>query len=433
MLNYRFTFIIVVLSVLGALGFGLKTWQEHHRVYKVVLASGGKTGEYYAFSQAFAEVVNQNQPQIRIEVVETQGSVENMMLLNSNEAQIALVQSDTPVKHPVRAVARLFPEMFHLLVRKEANIETVADFRNKRIALMPEGSGSYALFWPLSEHYDLRPGDFSTYPMPADEAYQALLSGEVDALFQIVALGNSSVRDVLRNEAIDLLEIEQVEALQLSLPYLEARAIPKGTYNGGRPLPDRNLSIVGVNALLVARESLPDKVVNALTSTLYTHRNELVERYPRAALVRLPESGNDMGLPLHPGARAFYDRDRPEFLVEYAEPIGLLLSVSALLVSGLWQCRLWLLGRQKNRADLYNLELLELIERINQTQDIRELIVLRKRLFAILKEVVTDLDVDRISGESFQAFSFPWEIAINSLRHREAILNQECPLQESSN
>jgi TRAP-type uncharacterized transport system substrate-binding protein len=69
-----------------------------------------------------------------------------MELLNPYHTQIAFVQSDTPVKPPVCTVARLYPEMFHLLVRKEANIETVTDLENKKIILMPEGSGSYALF-----------------------------------------------------------------------------------------------------------------------------------------------------------------------------------------------------------------------------------------------------------------------------------------------
>ncbi|NER83715.1 MAG: TAXI family TRAP transporter solute-binding subunit, partial [Leptolyngbya sp. SIO1D8] len=296
-MNGRFAAFIGILSILSALGFGLKVWHENNRVYELVLASGSKTGEYYAFSQAFAEVVTQNHPRIRIDVIETNGSAENMTLLSNNDVQIALVQSDTPVEHPVRAVARLFPEMFHLLVRKDANIQTIADLSNKRVALMPEGSGSYALFWPLINHYGLEEQDFTAQPLPPEEAHQALLAGEVDALFRVITLGNPSVKTVLQNQTIELLAIDQVDALRLSLPYLEAQSIPKGTYDGGQPLPSQNLPVVGVNALLVAHEALPDEVINGLTSALHTNRNELVSRYPRAALIRLPESSSDLGLP----------------------------------------------------------------------------------------------------------------------------------------
>ncbi|MEL6762048.1 MAG: TAXI family TRAP transporter solute-binding subunit [Cyanobacteria bacterium J06607_6] len=422
MMNNRVTFGIVLLSVLGAVGFGLKTWQERSRVYELTLASGSKTGEYYAFSEAFADVVQLNHPHIQITVRETAGSAENMGLLRDDGAQLALVQSDTPVERPVRAIARLFPEMFHLLVRKDANIQTVADLRDRRLALMPEGSGSYALFWPLSEHYGLTAEDLQITPQSPDEAEQALAAGEVDALFRVITLGNPSMKTVLQNEAIELLAINQVDALRLSLPYLEAQTIPKGTYDGGRPLPARDLPVVAVNAVLVIHEDLPDEVAHALTQTLYTHRNELVSRYPRAALIRLPDSGNDLGLPLHPGAQAFYDRDQPEFIVEYAEPIGLLLSVSVLLGSSLWQFKIWLKGKQKNRADFYNVELLDLIDQINRTEQIEQLQQLRSKLFTMLKEVVSDLDNDLISGDSFESFTFPWEIAMNTLRHQEDLL-----------
>ena len=430
MLNRRAAFVVVFVSVLGALGFGLKAWQERSRVYELVLASGSQTGEYYAFSEAFAEVVEQNYPQIRIEVVATEGSADNMGRLRDNDAQLALVQSDTPVERPVRAIARLFPEMFHLLVRKDANIQTVADLRNQQIALMPVGSGSYALFWPLVNHYGLTADDFQVAPQSPEMAYEALLAGEANALFRVMTLGNPSMKAVLQNEAIQLLAIDQVEALQLSLPYLEAQTIPKGTYDGGRPLPAQDLSVVAVNALLVIHEQLPDEVAHALTDTLYTHRNELVSRYPRAALIRLPNSGNDLGLPLHPGAQAFYDRDEPEFIVEYAEPIGLLISVSVLLASSLWQFRIWLKGRQKNRADVYNIELLDLIDQINQTQGLEQLADLRRQLFTMLKDVVTDLDNDLISADSFESFTFPWEIVMDSVRHQEErLLGAPEPLQ----
>lgn len=111
--------------------------------------------------------------------------------------------------------------------------------------------------------------------------------------------------------------------------------------------------------------------------------------------------------------------------MEYAESIGLAFSVGVLVVSGLWQLRLWLEGRQKNRADSYNLEILALLEQVLKTDDLKELDKIRQQLFEILRQVVVDLDTDRISPESFQSFTFPWEMAISALRHREMILMQQ--------
>jgi len=423
---------IVGLGIVGAIASAFVLWQENTRVHRLTLAAGSPTGEYYAFSQAFAEVVSRNNPQIQIEVIETDGSQNNMTLLRDNQVQLALVQSDTPVEPPARAVALLFPEMFHLMARTDSGITSVADLRGKRVALMPEGSGSYALFWPLSEHYGLTPQDMMIRPMPPVEAHAALKVGDVDALFRVITLGNPTVKELLLSDSVQLLPIDQIDALQLSLPYLDARVIPKGTYDGGQPIPAEDLPVVAVNALLLAHQELPDEVVSDLTRTLYEHRNELVNLYPKAAMIRLDTSGEDLGLPLHKGARAFYTQDQPEFIVEYAEPIGLLVSVGVLAISGLWQFRMWWLGKQKNRADTYNLEILDLIDQIHQTKSVKELNQLRQKLFDILKRVVTDLDVDRITSESFESFTFPWEIAINTIRHQEFLLRNQLGESEES-
>ena len=258
--------------------------------------------------------------------------------------------------------------------------------------------------------------------MSPSAAYAALQSGDVDALFRVIALGNESVNQLLQTSQSQLIPIERAIALQLSLPYLEATEIPQGAYGGVEPIPPEAISGVGLRAVLVTHDSIDNQVIYDLTRTLHELRNELVREHPLSATIRLPESGENLGLPLHPGARAYYNQDEPNFWVEYAEPIGLLLSVTILCLSGVWQFRLWLVGRQKNRADMYNLEILDLISQVENTDDLEHLADVRRQLYRILQRVVIDLDVDRISPESFQSFTFPWEVAITTIRHREVLL-----------
>lgn len=413
---------IVILSVAAAGAFGTQIWREHTRTHRLTLATASANGEYYAFGQAFAQVIAHHHSDIQITVRETQGSLQNLDLIESETAQLALVQSDSPVTPSTRAVSYLFPEMAHLVISPEANIAQVSDLRGQRLALMPEGSGSYKLFWPIAAHYELGPEDLDFIAVPSSDAYDAFEVGEVDALFQVMALGNPKLRQLLKERGARLLPIDQVAALQLTLPYLEATQIPKGTYDGAIPIPPEDLSAVAVRAVLVSHADVDPNVIYRITESLYQFRSELMAIYPRAATIILPESGENLGLPLHPGAEAFYEQDQPNFLVQYAEPMGLLLSMFVLCISGLWQFRLWLIGRQKNRADMYNLELLELIDRIQESKDVTELIHLRRDLFEILRKVVVDLDEDRISAESFQSFTLPWEVAITTLRHQETLV-----------
>jgi uncharacterized protein len=429
----RFVFPVVLLSVVVAIGLAVEWVRESRQVHRLVIATGSPQGEYYPFAQALAAVVAHHQPKIAIEVLETEGAQQNLELLEQGEAQLAIIQSDTPPQPSTRAIAFLFPEVFHLVARSEANIRSFNDLRGKRVALMPEGSGSYKLFWSISQHYNLTESAFTPLPMSPDAAYTALRNGDVDALSRVLALGNSGMADLLRTSRAQLVPIDQIEALRLSLPYLEATQIPKGTYDGATPIPAANLPVVSVRALLVTHAELDPQIARTITQTLFEFRNELVALYPRSATVRLPESGENLGLPLHPGAQSYYEQDRPVFWVEYAEPIGLLFSVSVLCISGLWQFRLWLDGKQKNRADRYNLEIIALMEQIQVADDLKQLEAMRHHLFEILRQVVVDLDNDRISPESFQSFTFPWETAITTLRHRETLLNaQLIPLPPQS-
>ncbi|MEO0456932.1 MAG: TAXI family TRAP transporter solute-binding subunit [Cyanobacteria bacterium P01_A01_bin.114] len=414
---------VVSFSVTIAIASAVQLVRENNRVHSVRLATGSPTGEYYAFGKAIAKVTEANSPQIEVEVIESPGSNQNMDDIQSRAVDMALVQNDTPVQPNARAVAQLYPEMFHFIANRESNINSIADLRGKRIALMPEGSGSYTLFWPLIAHYGLTDWDFQALPMPAKEAQEALLKGEVDALFQIIGLGNQAVGELLKTDQFELVPIAQIEALQLAQPYLQSTLIPKGTYDGSSPIPPENLPTVAVSALLIANKDVSPEVVKTITQMLYEHRNELISANPRTARIQSPETSQNLGFPLHPGASAYYTQDNPNFFVEYAEPMGLLLSVSILLFSGVWQFRLWWMGRQKNIADTYNLEILDLIEQVEAAQTLQELQSLRHKLFIILRQVVVDLDIDRISPTAFQSFTFPWEVAITTIRHREMLLS----------
>lgn len=418
----KFTLPILLLSLVMGSVFATLWIREQRQAFTLTIATAGRDGEYYAFGQALSAVVERHYARIRINVLETEGSQQNMQLLTEGDVQLALVQSDTPVAPSVEAVSFLFPEVFHLVASPMSGIDRVTDLRGKRIALMPEGSGSYAMFWALSDRYGLTDADFEAMPMSPSAAYAALQSGDVDALFRVIALGNESVNQLLQTSQSRLIPIERAIALQLSLPYLEATEIPQGAYGGVEPIPPEAISGVGLRAVLVTHDSIDNQVIYDLTRTLHELRNELVREHPLSATIRLPESGENLGLPLHPGARAYYNQDEPNFWVEYAEPIGLLLSVTILCLSGVWQFRLWLVGRQKNRADMYNLEILDLISQVENTDDLEHLADVRRQLYRILQRVVIDLDVDRISPESFQSFTFPWEVAITTIRHREVLL-----------
>ncbi len=413
---------ILILSFIAGIWWTGELLRKYRPKNNLTIATFAKEGEYYAFGQAFSQIVAKHNPSISIKVLATKGSVENQQLLHQGHVDLALIQSDTPLEKETRVIAFLFPEVFHLIVRGESKINQVKDLKEKRIALMPKGSRSYALFWELIAHYGLDEDDVKPISLSLSQANEALNQGDVDALFIVTALRNEALLKLLENPEINLVPIDQAKALQLVLPSLEATTIPKGTYNGAIPIPKQDLSSVAVRAVLITHSDLDSSVVYKITRILFEAKSDLATQYSKAVMIPMAKSLPQGGFIFHSGAKTYYDQDKPSFWLEYAELMGLLLSVMMLLVSGIWQLKIRLQGKQKNHADMYNLELLKLIAQINTLQELEKLKQLRQELFKILTQVVIDLDQDLITAESFQSFTFTWEVALTSLRHQELLL-----------
>lgn len=130
--NKQLIWVGVILSIVtgGILAYHL--YKEQTKIYTLTIATGGKTGEYYAFGDALAQVVAKHQPRIQIKVLETSGSTENEELIETNEVDLAILQADTSVDSSTQAITFLFPEMFHLIADVDAKIDSVSDSKGKK-------------------------------------------------------------------------------------------------------------------------------------------------------------------------------------------------------------------------------------------------------------------------------------------------------------
>jgi TRAP transporter TAXI family solute receptor len=412
--------------------FAVKLIRAHSPV-SVTLATAGKGGEYYAFGETLKQVINDNQRRVRIEIKQTLGSCENMQLLENGEVELAIVQDDTPTRPSVRAVASLFPEMLHLIVDK--SIRNIPELKGKRIAVIPnllsengDPNDHNSFFHRFIKRYGIGSEVEIIKTLSLEDANDAFLHEEVDAIVMFIAVGNESISRLLRQQTrpAKLLPVD-VNAIRTWYPYVAGATIDRVAFWSEPAVPEQDVPSVSVQALLLTHKQVDKGAIREITRILYEHRNELMAKNPRAATMRLPSSGEDLGTPMHMGAKAYYRREKPGFILTYAEPLALFLSITVLCASGIWHIRLRLQQRQKNRADMYNLEILSLIEQSRKIENLHELREVRQKLFDIFRRVLEDLDEDRISAESFQLFTFPCEVALSAMRHHELILMDSSP------
>jgi TRAP transporter TAXI family solute receptor len=412
---------------------GIVFWQRSKTEY-LTLAAGASSGESYILGNALKTVVERHYPRIRITLLETGGTVENLQMLEDGRAQLATAQSDISPGPRARALAVLYDDTFQLLVAKDSQAQSLVDLRGQRIALAASG-GQFQSFLRVVEHFGLHQADFRFVGANDEAATEAFLSGRADAIFRVRAIGDPSIEKLVQSGRVRFLPIEHAAAMKIRYPAFEAALIPVGAYLGNPPIPAQDFPTVAVQRTLLARDSASVPAIRALTEALVERKQEIMEEIPAAMTevrlllvqVRRPEPQAGLGPALHPGALSFYDKDKPSFLLAHADYVGLFLTVGLMAGSWIWELKRWMQRKQKNTADHYSNRVVELISSVQEVTSLPPLEEIWQELVKILTEAVHDLDADQLSEESFNSFRAILQIGMEVTRERRTILTSANP------
>jgi TRAP transporter TAXI family solute receptor len=408
----RFNLLLILLLALAATGGAAWLFFDQRQTDDLIVAAGARSSEGFQLIEAIATVVNRHHPRIRIDVIETGGSLDNSQLMDAGYADLATFQADGNSSKRARLVATLYPDAYQLIARRSEGIENVADLKGKTVALPSKGSAQFTSFWYLANHYGLTEADINWLSMSNRSAEWALISDAVDAVFRVRAPGDATVKQLVEAADIALIPIEQAPALHLRKSSIHPGRIPRGSYRGHPPLPPRDLETASVDRLLVAATDVDENLIYEITTVLFERRRELSELSSLASLIAAPDMSSGTTLPLHDGAARYYDREKPSIWSEQADLLRTMLSLLAIFASMAFGFRNWFQGVQKNRADAYNHDLLGLFESARNRE--HDNAYYRNALGDILIRVINDLDNDRISRDGFDEFSFTWQ-AISQL------------------
>jgi uncharacterized protein len=402
------------------------------RVHRLTLAAGAIQGESYVISKAIEQVVEKYHPNIQIEVIKTGGTADNIERLEANTAQLATAQADMPVKASARLISILYSDKFQLIVPSNSPIQQFSDLKGKRIAL-PKSGGQFQSFLNVAAHFGLSESDFIFIGDTELTANDAFLRNQADAAFRVRALLNPSITQLVQDGKARLIPIQQAAAMKIKYPAFEPGVIPQGAYRGSPPIPAVDFPTVQVQRTLLARENIDPEIVRKITAIAIERRQELVDAIPQQlaevqpliADISPPSKDSGLGAPVHIGATAYYERDRPSFIQENADFLALILTLILLLWSWVGQLKRLLVRVQKNAADEYSKKVIQQLNEVTKTTTLKQVETIREELLQLLTSAVNDLDKDVISEESFQSFRVIWQIALDTVRERRITLYQQ--------
>ena len=417
---------VSLLVLIG--GFGVwRSLRQSGEQRLLVLATGPVSGAYHSLGSVLASLIEASGLASRVDVRTTEGSGENMLLLDTGEADLAIVQSDTEMVESVRLVATLFDEVLHILIAPEmaSRVSGIGDLDGRRVSLGEAASGTRQVAERVLSHFEVEPAE--DLRLGPAEALAGLRTGRIDAVFLLTAVPSHGIAELASDDGARFLTLGdaqevggEADALALVFPQLHATTIPRGTY--GR-LPIAPVKTVGVRAQLVGQVDLDDELVRGLLTVVFAQRNRLNEDTLDIAFgdhLQESYSPGTARLPYHPGAVAYYDRFRPSFIVEYAEPMSLALTLLVGAWTGSVALQQWVRRRRKNRVDRYYIEVVQGAPNL-ATAVREELLERRERLARVRERAFTDLVAERLEAdESFVILQNHIDSELASIQRRLA-------------
>lgn len=286
---------------------------------KIRFGTAGSGGIYSDFGNAFATVASNEYSDLSFDVKNTAGSTANIRLISDNYLQLAIAQADVlndayygegdfksgDKYQGYSAIAGLYTEACHIIVRNDSNIHSISDLQGKKVGVGEKESGTEHNAYQILSANGLSSNMIN--PVNLDYAHTAeqLENNAIDAMFCTAGIDNTVVGELAKQADIRFLEIDETAVKRLTDTYnfYTEYSIPSGTYKGL----DHDIKTLGVRSVLIASDKLPEDTVEKITKVLFEHSKELQFSISSDLDINKDNALDGVTIPFHKGAIKYYN------------------------------------------------------------------------------------------------------------------------------
>jgi uncharacterized protein len=251
-------------------------------VIVLVLGTATPGGGFPLFGDAFAEMVNAQEPKIRVEPRNTKGSNENVPLLEAGKLDLALVAGEVASAAlakpgtPLRIVAAMYSSPGLFIVRADSPHRTIADLRGKSVVMGTQASGVTTLGRTVlaSLGIEVKP----IFLEKAADGPPMLMDGRAEALWgagvgwpAFTNLAKQGGRFIVPNST-------EIETVLKKNPALQPNTLPAKSYPGQ----DQPLASVGSWSYVMANKNLNEDTAYLLGRAVHWAEAPLAARLEQA-------------------------------------------------------------------------------------------------------------------------------------------------------
>ncbi|RRJ82808.1 TAXI family TRAP transporter solute-binding subunit [Aestuariirhabdus litorea] len=292
----------------------------------VKIATGNVGGTYYPVGVAMGKLFSDKLPNVLSSAMSTGGSVDNIGLLRSQEAQIAILsakvthdayngadQFESKPFNKLRAITGMWPSLQHVVVSR--SIKSFDDLKGKKFVVGAARSGTevdaHAVLTAANLFYRKEDGaQLNIEPVYVNygEAVDLMKNEQVAGGLFDAAPPGAAISELLASGDFHILQpsAEHSSKLIEANPLYSNYVVKAGTY----PNQENDLTLSGYPAVLVTSTDVSEELAYALTKTLFTSLPRMHKAHKATQFIHPDTAMKGISIEFHPGVVKYFNEQK---------------------------------------------------------------------------------------------------------------------------
>ncbi|OGP59234.1 MAG: hypothetical protein A2162_09735 [Deltaproteobacteria bacterium RBG_13_52_11b] len=296
---------------MGVGGFGSA---EAAEIKEIKFFNGPPQGGWRPMAVIIQQNMQNGIPGLRVNI-EPGGGASNVIAANEQPVLAMAMASSTydgflgnpPYKKKmddVRQVLVLYPQYHAIMTLAGKGINSIADFKGKRINVQQRGYAAELINQMILKEYNLTYKDIVPQFLGENDAVDSLKDGHIDANMASAMSPYPQLLDVMSMREVKLLGISR-EALQ-NLAKANKGLLPSRIVAGTYVSIKEDIPTINTPTTLVANKNVPEDFVYQVTKVLVNTFGERQNNFDFLKKMKPEEIASEVGIPFHPGALRYF-------------------------------------------------------------------------------------------------------------------------------
>ncbi len=291
-------------------------------------------GSFSQFAGGVDQIVKHSEPDLKISVVASAGSIENTRRVNKEPNTLGVVFAsesslgyhgqeifaEEGAKTNIRMVTLLYFAYGQFSTLENSDVHNFEDIVGKKIACGAPGSGTAQTLERLARAAGIW-DNFKPIYRGGTAGAQELQDGQVKGFLWLVSVPNSAIIELTAIKSIRMLDLDtpaKKYGFYEKYPFYFSGSLPEGAYEG-KVEPVKTILMPTV---LIANKAIPEETIYTILKHVYAPEGHqrMLQTNQAAADMTIENAPRAFVIPLHSGAYKFWSEQGVE-IPERAMPV----------------------------------------------------------------------------------------------------------------